>query len=86
MRTSAMKFFMLAMITMALAVAPVIKAYAAGGDNPLGAVRQIGGCAVVVGAVGDLVAQDALGLAVVAFGSGDRGQIQSGDLLVRGCQ
>jgi tetratricopeptide (TPR) repeat protein len=34
MRTSAMKFFMLAMITMALAAAPVIKAYAAGGDNP----------------------------------------------------
>jgi tetratricopeptide (TPR) repeat protein len=34
MRTSATKFFMLAMITMALAGAPVIKAYAAGGDNP----------------------------------------------------
>jgi tetratricopeptide (TPR) repeat protein len=34
MRTSATKFFMLAMITMALATAPVIKAYAAGGDNP----------------------------------------------------
>jgi tetratricopeptide (TPR) repeat protein len=34
MRTSAMKFFMLAMIAMALAAAPVIKAYAAGGDNP----------------------------------------------------
>jgi tetratricopeptide (TPR) repeat protein len=34
MRTS-IKFFMLAMITMALAAAPVIKsAYAAGGDNP----------------------------------------------------
>jgi len=34
MRTSAMKFFMFAMITMALAAAPVIKAHAAGGDNP----------------------------------------------------
>jgi tetratricopeptide (TPR) repeat protein len=34
MRTSAMKFFMLATITIALASAPVIKAYAAGGDNP----------------------------------------------------
>jgi tetratricopeptide (TPR) repeat protein len=35
MRTSAIKFFMLAIVTTALAVAPVIKsAYAAGGDNP----------------------------------------------------
>jgi tetratricopeptide (TPR) repeat protein len=34
MRTSATKFFMFATITMALAVAPVIKAYAAGSDNP----------------------------------------------------
>jgi tetratricopeptide (TPR) repeat protein len=35
MRTSAIKFFMLTIITMALATAPVIRsAYAAGGDNP----------------------------------------------------
>jgi tetratricopeptide (TPR) repeat protein len=34
MRNSATKFFMSAMIAMALAATPVIKAYAAGGDNP----------------------------------------------------
>src|ERR1700710_3030877 len=35
MRTSAIKFFMLAIVTTALVAAPVIKsAYAAGGDNP----------------------------------------------------
>jgi len=35
MRTSAIKFFMLAIVTTALTAAPVIKsAYAAGGDNP----------------------------------------------------
>jgi len=34
MRTSATKFLMFAMIATALAAAPVIKAYAAGGDNP----------------------------------------------------
>ena len=35
MRTSAIKFFMLAIVTAALTAAPVIKsAYAAGGDNP----------------------------------------------------
>ena len=35
MRISGIKFFMLAVVTAALAVAPVIKsAYAAGGENP----------------------------------------------------
>ena len=45
---------------------------------------EFGGRAVVVAAVGDLVADDALGFGVAAFGAGDGDQVQAGDLFVGG--
>jgi len=45
------------------------------GDDVLGAFGQFHGCLPVVGAVTHVLAHDALGFVVMAFGGGDRGQV-----------
>ena len=54
-------------------------------NDAFGALRQFHGRLPVVGAVTHVLAQDALGFTVVTFGGGDRGQVQSRDLLMWGC-
>jgi hypothetical protein len=54
-------------------------------DDAFGALTQFHGRLPVVGTVTHVIAQDALGFTVVTFGGGDRGQVQSRDLLVGGC-
>ena len=53
-------------------------------DDALGAFGQFHGCLAVVGAVTHVLAQNSLGFACMALGGCDRGQVQSGDLLVWG--
>jgi len=55
-------------------------------DDPLGAFRQLHGRLPVVGAVTHALAQDALRFTCMAFGGGDRGQVQSRNLLMWGGQ
>ena len=51
-------------------------------EERLGSLREVGGWAFVVAAVAHVLAQDAFGLVVQAFGFGDPGEVESGDLLL----